>query len=391
LKIAFFLGRIHHAIKLLPVALGLQEAGHTIEFVITDNSVNIDPTTDYLGKFGITEFHHAKDYLVQYGDPHEVDAIFDNALSIAQGAMSYVAPFWVISACYDAAMDLVGFGHYLDNSRPNIVFALHENNFFVKTLFYSAQERNIKTCSLMEGMILAREESTLKKYSTGTKYTDVLFSWSEYDKQYYADPDKIMPVGPSHFDDWINLKHEDTFESTKLKLKVQMGFRPDDEVIMFAPPRLDLYRGDPSKAIMAIVNWANLKRIGLILKLHPFQHGIEQVTEMVKQFDKVRVSNDADPMPLLVVADKLITQTSTIALEALVLGIPVYELDMDYFGIEQGLHKQGGAHLISGDNLDYIIDAPEISDDFIKNRLPLADGQSVKRIVDYIGATQWVK
>ena len=108
---------------------------------------------------------------------------------------------------------------------------------------------------------------------------------------------------------------------------------PDDEVIMFAPPRLDLYRGDPIRAIHAIATWTNSRRSRLIFKLHPFQQGYDQIVATVEKYDRVMVSNDADPMALLMVADKLITQTSTIALEALVFGIPVFEILPDVFSI----------------------------------------------------------
>jgi hypothetical protein len=389
MKIAFFLGRIHHAIKLLPVALGLQDAGHTIEFIITDNSINIDPSTEYLGKFNIDQFYHAKDFLIQHENLHLVDEIAERALSDSEWAMMNVAPFWVVSSCYDAAMDLMGFGVYLDINKPDAVFALHENNFFVKTLFYSAKERDIKTYTLMEGIILEREEEILKKYSTGTKYTDVLFSWSEYDKQYYADPDKIIPVGPSHFDDWIKLRNGDEFSETKVAIRNQYGLKTSGTVVMFAPPRLDLYRGDPVKAINEVAKWCNSNQYQLIIKLHPFQQGVQQITEMVKKYSNIIVSSNPDPMALLLASDLLITQTSTIALEALVLGIPVYELDLDYHGIEQPLHEQGAAILLH--TLSDKLDMSDMSGDFINKRLPLADGKSVKRIVDYIGAGQWVK
>ena len=194
MKISFFLGRIHHAMKLLPIAAALQERTVEIEFIIANNSINIDPTTAYLHQFGINEFHHVNDYI---DDIDKVNTIVD-ALKIDSRLFKHIPPFWIMSSVREAAECLVGFNNYLDVSKPDAVFGLHENNFWVKMLFYLAHQKEIRTYSLQEGIILEREERDLKKYSLGTDYTDFLFSWSEYDKQFYSDESKIYPVGPSH-------------------------------------------------------------------------------------------------------------------------------------------------------------------------------------------------
>lgn len=404
MKITFFLGRIHHAIKLLPVASALQNAGATIEILVADNSINIDPTTEYLHHFGIHEFHHARDYLegyrrvawgvvdgknvVRHKSQRDIDKNYYRT-----AVYRMVPPFWAHHSTTEALRNLYGFSKYLNIQKPDAVFALHENNFFVKTLFYAARQAGIKTYSLQEGMILEREEADLGKYSTGTDYTDTLFSWSAHDKQFYSDPDKIVPVGPSHLDRWIQdiKKPSGNFLiGFRAQFRMDLGYARDSKVIVFAPPRLDLYRGDPFRAMLALAEWTRDRGVGLVIKLHPFQGGIEAVNEQMKSFVHVRVRNDNDGVPPLAAADVLVTQTSTIALEALILGIPVVELDMDYIGLEQPLSKFGAATQIDGSNLDRLFDTKSTTG-FVNERFPLADGGSTKRIVDYVLSARAIK
>jgi CDP-glycerol glycerophosphotransferase (TagB/SpsB family) len=299
-----------------------------------------------------------------------------------------------MSSYREAVTCLVGFEGYLKDRKPDAVFALHENNFWVRILFYLAQKNSITTYSLQEGIILEREEEILKKYSTGTQYTDVLFSWSKYDKNFYADTSKIVPVGPSHMDGIVvALKQETSRNGLKNELRKQAGMSHKGSVVVFAPPRLDLYAGDFFRAVDSLAKWTMNRNIGLVVKLHPFQGGIEQIKSVLARYAHVLVANDADSLQFIALADVLITQTSTISVEAAILGIPVIELDMDYVGLEQTIHQHGGATLLEGDNLDEILDVmkAEKKTDFVDEFFSLADGQSTKRIVDYVMAGLWVK
>ena len=154
MRVAFFLGRIHHAIKLLPLAVAMNNRGYEIQFLISDNSINIDPSTAYFNQFGIRGVHHTKDYLTPAGIS-SAEALVNNALWTGQfDFLPFNSPFWLVSSIRDATYDLHSFDAYLAMQKPDIVFGLHENNFWVKMLFYVAQKHGIKTCSLMEGIIL---------------------------------------------------------------------------------------------------------------------------------------------------------------------------------------------------------------------------------------------
>lgn len=387
MKVTFFLGRIHHAHKLLDVAASLREEGVDIDFLIADNSINIDPTVKYLPEFGITSFHHVRDYVDKAADATIDWKHFNTEL------FKYFPPFWIISAYAEAAECIVGFQGYLAREKPDAVFALHENNFWVRILFYLAQERGVTTYSLQEGIILEKEEKVLKKYSTGTDYTNVLFSWSGHDKDFYSDPSKIVPVGPSHMGAWITLgKDEARRGDLKTAIRESVGMR-DKRLVVFAPPRLDLYAGDFVRAAHAIAKWAMARRIGVVIKLHPFQDSVNEIKNIMSRYTHVKVIDDSNSLPFVLAADVLITQTSTIAVEAAILGVPVVELDMDYIGLDQTINQHGGATLIEGTNIDGILHAmdDDVGKEFVDWYFPLADGKSTERIVDYVMAELWAK
>lgn len=382
--ITFFLGRIHHALKLLPVAAGLQNAGHEISFLIADNSINNDPTTEYLADFGINSFYHVNNFADDTARITDIEKTID----INDILYTQIPPFWIISSLQEASRTLVGFDRFLELVTPSAIFGLHENNFWTKQLFYLAQKRGIKTYSLQEGIVLEREENDLSKYSHGTKYTNRLFSWSEYDKRFYAKDAPIYPVGPPHLDKWINSKDE--LPAFKANM-IRQHFGNANRTICFAPPRLDLYKGNFEKAFYALADWTRDRNINLFLKLHPFQSGFEIMQKIIKQYQHVALSKDADGIPFIAVSDLVITQTSTVALEAIALNIPVIELDMDYIGLEQPLWKHDAATLIEGNDLSRIkeiLDKPPEASNFRSKRLSLADGSSVSRIVKSISDDQ---
>ena len=302
---------------------------------------------------------------------------------------NYIPPFWGVSSLREASESLVGFRNYLDVSNPDAIFGLHENNFWVKIFFFLASEKNIKTYSLQEGIILAREESDMGKYSIGTDYTDTLFSWSSWDTSFYNDPDKILPVGPSHLDEWINTAtNAMKFKPVEAGIRQRLGIPKKNKVVVFAPPRLDLYRGDFAKALNKIIEWTRDRGLTLILSFHPFQNGVEEFKKIPESYPHVIVRNDIQGLEYVLVGNVLITQTSTIAVESVLLRTPVIELDMDYVGLEQPLWKQGAADLLEGDNLDKITEVLEgqraNTKEFIIDRFPLADGRATKRIVEHI-------
>lgn len=395
MKAAFFWGRVHHAIKLAPIIIGLGNKGVDVEVITTDNSINIDPPNAYFKEFNLHKFNHAKEYITGE-DMSGINAMVATSSDIySLGKMHQtISPFWMASSLREAAENFVGFKEYLSTSAPDFIFALHEQNFFAKILFYIAHNLGIPTYSLQEGIILEREEEDLGRYSSATSYTTKLFSWSERDRQFYADSDKIVPVGPTHLDEAIKLKYNITnYINYKAAYKTSMGFSPSTPMIALVPPRLDLYAGDFLSDAKDIASWTRNKAINVVIRLHPFQGDEAQNilnSVLLSKFAHIKIDVSSDGIPCIFASDAVITQTSTVGLEAAALGTPLMEIDFAYQGIEQPLHRLGGATLLERGKLDTIdkvirgvfdIDA---ANNFKQEYLPLADGNSVSRILNEV-------
>lgn len=397
MKVSIFLGRIHHFLKLQSIISNFVDAGDDVQIILARNSINIDPATEYLHKYNITSYNYASDYIDLAG-VERINSMTEQLMnfSVDPKLNSTVPPFWIASSIREAAEDIVGFEQYLKISNPDVVLALHEQNFFVKILFYLAQQKGIQTFSLQEGIILVREEDILHRYSSGTAYTNKLFSWSDYDRAFYSDPSKIIPAGPPHLDEWILLRENlPGYLAYKIKFRKTLDTNSKAPLITFMPPRLDLYKGDFVADFTGLSEWTRNKGISLVLRLHPFQAGpfVQQLKDsFLDKYAHVRAYDNPDGIPCIAGSDVIVTQTSTVELEAIALGVPVVEIDTGYNGLEQPLWKHGAATLVERDEFNKIGDVLQgkfdidAVNEFRKDRLALADGYATQRIINHVKA-----
>lgn len=386
MKAIFFLGRIHHGLKLMYLANRMTQLGIEVEVLVSDNAINIDPPTEFIHKLGIPTYNHVKDYIEPRHIPEIEKIVEELAFTALDVAEAGVSPFWTMFSIREMAENLAGMENFLGMSQAPMVFALHENNFWAKMLFYLAQRQGMRTYSLMEGIILEREEEDMGKYSIGTEYTDVLFSWSQDDKKYYQDPDRIYASGPPHMDEWISLT------SNPMKhIEYKYGFRNSlgihAPVVTFMPPRLDLYAGDFFKHLAHLADWSSNTGVGLVLRLHPFQGSIGEIKKVLNRYPHVKLVEGPDGMPSIAGSDLIITQTSTVAIEALAIGTPVVQIDLDYVGLEQPLDV--AMQWSDGDTgvLERVLRGywdVSAADRFRREELGLFDGGATERIIEHV-------
>ena len=110
------------------------------------------------------------------------------------------------------------------------------------------------------------------------------------------------------------------------------------------------------------------------------------------KYTHVKLYTNPDGVPCIAGSDVVITQTSTVELEAIALGVPVIEIDTGYNGLEQSLWRHGAATLLEKDEFDKITDVLQGKFDidalnkFRNDRLRLVDGKSTQRIINYVKA-----
>jgi hypothetical protein len=385
-KIAFFLGRYHHAQKLMPIAqYGEAHEIFDSEIIVADNAINIDPPTEFLGRYGIGKFHHSK----QNQSPIDDADVHKAIRALYQSDLIYsVSPFWLSYSAREAVENISGFRNYLKSSNPDAVFVLHTQNFWAKILAYQAHNVKIPVYSIQEGIILENEEKDMGKYAGATEYVDSIFTWSEYDRQFYGNKGIINPVGPTHLDQWVHLKQDPPkLASAILELQTLLGLPRSAKIITVAFPRLDLFKGNPEKALRAVCSWSVRRGHTVVLTLHPFQGRVPEFEQVIDIFPNAVLFSGENPMALVACSDVVLAQTGTLPLEAIAVDTPVGEMNLDNELLDQPLHKQGGAMLIDEiGNIEALLDGEnrESAEKFKKERLPLADGWAMARLAEQI-------
>lgn len=388
MKIIAFIGREHHALKMGNALHALKERGHEVISVIAENATNNDPASEFIRQYS-DNWRHAYDYLDRETSAAEIDAIANDArhLSTNRQLLKYISPFWISFSIREAATCIVAFRNMIAAENPDAVICLHGANYWARMLFYLAQEAGIKTFAFQEGLLRQRDQETMGKQASSAKFVDVLFTWSESDRQAYlnagVDEGVVRPVGPSHLDYAIQVRKSPDWEKGKDGLKRSFGY-PQGKIISFMPPLSSHYRGDLRQDIAVLQDYANQRREHLYVRLHPFEYRLRDYLQ--KAMPDIRFDKGADSVPLLLSSDAVITQHSTIGIEALFLGIPLFEIDTANMGIEQSLEATG-VPVIRTNGLSLLHEYSGYNQelkDWIDNSFSLADGRSTERIANIV-------
>ena len=240
------------------------------------------------------------------------------------------------------------------------------------------------------------EIEMLSKISSNT---DFLISSSKKIEDYYAeafqiDKSKIKPLGLPRLDYYF-----ENHDLNKLKLEFckKYGIDSNKKLILYAPT----FRNE--KKYNNVFDYLNLAEFNdvlgedyiLALRLHPkiknfYAENIESSE------DYVDCSDYPSEQELMMISDILITDYSSIMIEFAILDKPIiffaYDLD-NYIKIERGFYydfkKTVPGKLVY--NCDELIDAIK-NNDFDKNKLSsftktqfdVIDGESSKRVVDFL-------
>jgi hypothetical protein len=378
-KIVAFAGREHHVQRLDGIMQALTTAGANAFYVCSDNSIQIDIPAVTLVQAG-KPFVHAMSYFPSGQSGNVMGQTAEVLGSIGgewqQNIQSYVDPFWLAHSVHEACEYLLCFGNLLDKEKPDLVMVLHSANFWTLGLAYLCSKRGIPVVAFQEGRMRHRDQETQGKQSLAAEYVSHLCVWSESSRDAYlragVAPEKLHVTGIPHLDPWLKNK------------RAKMG-----KLVAFCPPLASRYEGDLGKAISQLADWALNSRITLAIRLHPFDNIADQVRQGLGSHPYAHVVEE-DVLSLIASSDLVISQHSTVAVEALALNVPVAELDLDSAGVLEALSPEGVAISVGPGELgklnqllDGKIAFANLQEWQAKHLGPL-DGGSVQRVVDVI-------
>lgn len=292
-NIGIFIGREHHAQKLMNIGRHLAMRGHTVFPITANNAINIDPP-----QMGIGDYIHIYKYLTAN------DIALSNQEMLPGGIKAPL--FWKLYSLREQLLSFLAFRNYLDsNDVPDCILILHENNFWTKPLSYLCEKKGVPCFAFQEGLLRKQDQVDLKKQSSSCEYSTAVFVWGEDSRRQYLEagvPDsKIIVSGAPH----LALAGEKTrVEGTK-------------KMVTYFLPLLQHYYGNPQKDISAIASYCANNGFRFVVRPHPFEN------EMDLPFlsDKSK-----DVIPLILATDIALVQHSTTALECLSLGTPIIEV-----------------------------------------------------------------
>lgn len=229
--------------------------------------------------------------------------------------------------------------------------------------------------------------------------TDYLITSSKNIEDYYAeafqiDRQKIKPLGLPRLDYYFE-NHD--LNKIKLEFCKKYGVDANKKIILYAPTFRD------EKKYNNIFNFLDLKKFNevlgeeyvLALRLHPKIKKFYP-EDIVSDEKYVDCSDYPSEQELMMISDILITDYSSIMIEFAILDKPilffVYDLD-NYLATERGFYYDfkktvPGKLVYNSDELtdsikDGDFDKNKMSS-FVKTQFDAIDGQSSKRVVDFI-------
>jgi hypothetical protein len=360
-----FSGREHHLGKLAPLMDYLQQEGglrvryvtsafnsynvDSFERPLRDRAVSYDLIQDWMNEELVAEMHELN---------HAVQNEITSRMFLEQHNMlDYISTLWTRDAFRDTIECYVLFREYLKDIKPNIVFVLHESNFWTKILSFWAKEYKIPVVSFQEGMYRPYPDSQYFRMLYGkilTEYSSKVCLWGDYAKDIFTDcgisEHKLVTVGAPHLDELLAIPKEER-QDIRAKIRSEFKINSHQKIILMLLSPSKIWQGDLVQDIRLIGEYINQQPdIMLVVKWHPMEHIglIEQVKQTLdaKNHPRIIHEHDRNIIDLIWSSDLALTQNSTSGLECLVFGVPLVEWNLSNQPLPNSYYKDGVAERI---------------------------------------------
>ena len=397
-----FAGREHHVKKLRYTMDYLQQREFSIEYITGNNVLNWDNYESPLLQQG-KAYHHLLDFL-DAGLMEEIQRT-NTLLQEAQnntpldqpGFGDYVSDFFVRFSLRDIAETFVLFRRALEKIRPDVVFILHEGNFWTKSLAYHANQLGIAVVSFQEGQYAkSAAPDRFSPFRVMSEFSDRVLLWGAKEYRLFAGLDvpveRLRVVGVPHLDEYLHLSPERRVQLRQAVL--QRNQLPESEkIVLFAAPHSGVAIGEIATILRDLVDF--FKRcIGysLIIRFHPFETHLERAFEALwMQIPNVSCDQVSETPDLISAIDLCLCQRTSLGLECLALGKPLIEINYNHSKEDPvGYANQGVAGLIAGpaelDRISYQLEyspshlTPPMLDAILQENFFNLDGKTSERV-----------
>lgn len=340
-KAICFCGREHHIDKLRPTMDALSKEGMNILFITANNVFNYDNYETPLIKRNV-QYKLIYDFL-NWELMEDINRLnkklnkaMDKRISIIsdeENLLNYIGEFLFRFSMRDVIESYVLFNQIVEEVKPDVVFILHEANFWTKILAYSSFKKGVPVVSFQEGMYY-EPHGTFSEYPIMAEYSWV-YLWGEHAKEIFlragVEPERLLVVGAPHLDSILTLGNSKK-EQVRNQYRKELGIPSASKFVLFILPPINCFKGPFAETIDALMKYVYKKeKLFLMLKWHPLED-----TNLVRQLENncgwrdlpnVRTEHARNILDPLNASDACLIQESTAGLECLVLGKPLIELN----------------------------------------------------------------
>ena len=354
-----FAGREHHVKKLKSMIQYLEQRDFEVTYITGNNVFNADNYEspllreesryvhlfDFLDPAAVNEINEANDILQKTLEPEGPKS---------RGFSEYVCDLYVRFSIRDLAETQILFRKAIAELKPDVVFILHECNFWTKCLAYCANEAAIPVVSFQEGQYgPSQVPPEYSIYPLMTEFSTLVFLWGPKEFEFLNTSEsaakKLCVVGAPHLDEYITMPEPERVRTREALIqKHELG--PVSSVVVFAVPHTRLISGDLFKIINDLIAFFSARPdLALVLRFHPFEAALaKSLNHLWDNVKNICYDQDTETPDLITSIDLCLCQRTSFGLECLALGKPIAEINYNHSTADStGYFNQGIASLIA--------------------------------------------
>jgi len=332
-KVTAYVALKHHTRFIIPIMEELASQGAKVEYLVAqaERSQEITAIETNLKYSHVFDFLDESDTEEIYKNYHIMRNGFASAL-LKDKAFNLQMTTVLDKTLFATAQEYLGFKNYFKKNKVDLCIALHEINRWGKMFAFQAKKAGVPCITLQEGL-LTTASTYLSFQTTGhAQYGTLNLVWGQRTKEklinYETPKEKIILAGNTHITDEINrLSRDNTREKKRDK------YQNNDCFVILLLFSINLIPKDELLPLFKIIQ--ENKDLSLFIKFHPanprkdLDKWIEQIPVQYRNHIHF-VHGEENTYGLMAMSDLcVLTEASTTGLEALALGKPLVELQLE--------------------------------------------------------------
>ncbi len=334
-KVAAYIALKHHTRFIIPIMEKIAGQGAKTIYLVAQAERSQEITAVESG----LDYCHIFDFITEK-DRKTIQATYQNLKNgfakafLEDTVFSIQAPTVLDKTLYATAQEYTGFKNFMEQFKPDLCIALHEVNRWGKIFSFHAKLQDIPCITLQEGLLSPATSEHHFETTGHVQHSTLDLVWGEESKKflstYEAPEDRIVPAGNTHLTSEI-----DRLKKENIRRKKRKEYKCTDLFVacLFfsaAPPEVN-----ELKPLFTAFNQKTDKK--LFIKFHPatsrpnIDNWISRLAEKEKKFINF-IHAEENTYNLIAMSDLVVlSEGSTIALEALAIGKPVAVLTFESY------------------------------------------------------------